>query len=125
MPAINVKSFNELVESLEKMADGVKKHGAQQEFPAVVKEENLRSVRKELEDLRSEYEQTLTSARILFDKYKALEKTTKQNVSRNKTTLYGFYGKKNQIVSDFGMKPFKDNTRTKKKDTTPKKSTES
>ena len=121
MPDINVKSFNELVETLEKMADGVKKHGSQEGFPNAIKEENLRALRKELEDLRSEYEQTLTSARMLQDKYRERERTVEQIVAGNKSMLYGFFGKKNQIVSDFGMKPFKDNTRSKKNNSAAKK----
>jgi|GEM_PF-5425211 len=35
MPDFNVKSFNELAETIEKMADGIKIHSSEQGFPPV------------------------------------------------------------------------------------------
>jgi hypothetical protein len=121
MPDINVKSFNELVESLEKIADGVHLHSSEEGFPGAIKEEDLRTKRTNLEDLRSNYEQTLTKARQLQDQYRELEKATDSDVSRYKTMIYGFYGKKNQVVSDFGMKPFKDASIARKNNSASKK----
>lgn len=121
MPDVNVKSFNELVEILEKMADGVNLHSSEEGFPNAINEGDLRIKRTNLEDLRQSYEQTLTKARQLQDQYRELEKSINKDVSRYKTMIYGFYGKKNQAVSDFGMKPFKDNSRSGKNNSASKK----
>jgi hypothetical protein len=121
MPDINVKSFNELVESLEKMADGVQLHGTDAGFPAVINENELRAKRESLESLRSNYEQSLTKARQYQDQYRVLEKSTDSDISRFRTMLYGFYGKKNQVVSDFGMKPYREKALVKKNGSAAKK----
>ena len=60
MPDINVKQYNDLVAKLEKMADGLKLHGAEPTFPAVLKEEDFRGGKQDLEDKRQAYDQAVS-----------------------------------------------------------------
>jgi hypothetical protein len=65
-------------------------------------------VRENFQTLREQYEQTLTKARLLLNDYRASEKQLDKDLARYWSLVYGYYGKKNQIVRDFGMRPFKD-----------------
>src|SRR4030042_5764581 len=114
MPDINVKSFNQMVVMLEKMADGVPVHKGEDGFPAILKEEILRKARNVFQNLREQYEQTLTKARLLQNDYRAMEKQLEKDMARYRSLVYGFYGKKNQVVRDYGMAAFKS-TRAKPK----------
>lgn len=115
MPDINIKSFNQLVEMLEKMAEGVKRHQQEVDFPSVIKEDYLRTSKNQLENLRGSYEEASGRAKRLQDEYREAEAKIRGELSRFKSMVYGFYGKKNPIVTDFGIRPFKEKT-VKKKD---------
>ena len=107
MPSINVKSFNETVESLEKMADGASKHNEEKDFPGAVDEESIRNAKKRIEDLREAYEESEGRTRKLYDLYSQELKNINKDISRYKSMIYGFYGKKDRTVIDFGLKPHK------------------
>lgn len=114
MPDINIKSFNQLVEILEKMADGVKRHQQEADFPAAIKEDYLRTSKNQLEDLRGAYEEAVGRAKRLQNEYRETEAQLREELARYKSMIYGFYGKKNSIVTDFGIRPFKERTLKKK-----------
>jgi|GEM_PF-6975149 len=78
-------------------------------------EEKLRSMRAELEQSREEYEKTLAKARQLQEAYMQVENKISETLSRFKTMLYGFFGKKNRVVMDFGLKPWKERSSSKAK----------
>lgn len=107
MPDINVKQYNELVVRLEKLADGLKLHGAEGNFPAVLKEEEFRHGKQELEDKRQAYDHAISQARQAYDAYNDAYKAWKAKTANSSTMLYGFYGKKNQLLADFGLIPYK------------------
>ena len=107
MPEINVKRFNELVSKLEKLADGVKLHSAETNFPANLQEGDFRSGKSELEDKRQAYDEAMNRARQIYDAYEVVYNSWKDKVANSNTMLYGFYGKKNQMLADFGLTPFK------------------
>jgi hypothetical protein len=115
MPDINVKSFNQLIVMLEKMADGVAVHKSEEGFPAILKEDILRKARNGFQNLREQYEQTLTKARLLQNDYRTMESQLEKDMARYRSLVYGFYGKKNQMVRDYGMVPFKSTRATAKK----------
>lgn len=107
MPEINVKNFNDLVARLEKMADGVKLHAAEPNFPASLTEEEFRNAKTELENKRQEYDEALNQARQIYDAYQDVFKGYKEKIANSSTMLYGFYGKKSQLLADFGLAPYK------------------
>jgi hypothetical protein len=59
-----------------------------------------------------------TAGRVLFrqstQKFKQDDKSFDKTVSRLKTMIYGMFGKKNAVVRDFGLLPFKEKSKTKK-----------
>jgi hypothetical protein len=107
MATFNNKKFNSATGNLEKMADGAKIHYAEEGYPALVTEEGLRADKLALENSREEYEEVENNARIKFDEYEALYTQIETRYKKFATQLYGFYGKKNQVVADFGLKPHK------------------
>jgi hypothetical protein len=102
-----VKQYNELVAKLEKMSDGLKLHGVEPTFPVVLKEDDFRSERKDLEDKRQAYDQAISQARQAYEAYNAAYNDLKTRVANGSTMLYGLYGKKNSILADFGLAPYK------------------
>ncbi len=107
MPEKNVKSYNNLVVKLDKLAEGVKTHSAETNFPATLNEEVLRNMRADLEGKRETYESAENMARIKYDEYDAKIKELDAQCSKHASTLYGFYGKQSLMLNDFGLKPFK------------------
>lgn len=110
MPDKNLKSYMLLIDSLESMADGAKKHGAEPGYPAELSEENIRTAKQELEESRGKYIQSATETSRLKEIYERKEDEIAEKVSRSKTMAYGYYGKKNKLVQDFGLKPYKERT---------------
>jgi hypothetical protein len=47
-------------------------------------------------------------ARTFQNDYRAMENQLEKDMARFKSLVYGFYGKKDQVVRDFGMQPFKE-----------------
>ncbi len=107
MATLNNKEFNSTVEKLEKMADGTKLHSAETGFPSTITEAGLKEDKTAVEDAREAYEQAENAARIKFDTYEEVIKNTNSKYSNFATQLYGFYGKKNQVIADFGLEPYK------------------
>jgi len=107
MPNINVKQYNELAAKLEKTADGIQSHSAEPNFPANLKEDEFRSAKNELENKRQAYDEALNQARLAYDAYNEAFGQWKDKVANGSTMLYGFYGKKNQTLADFGLAPYK------------------
>ena len=107
MPDKNLKSFMVLVDNLENLADGAKKHSSEEGYPPEVTEEKVRVAKQELEDAREKYVLTASEASKLKETYEQMEQETLKKVSRFKTMIYGFYGKKSKEVQDFGLKPYR------------------
>ncbi len=107
MPQISNKKHALAVQQFEKMADGAVIHSGEENYPAEVKDAACRDAKQQLEDLRQAYEDALNEARRKFDAYEAKEKELLTLYSRFSTQLYGFYGKTNPMVTDFGLKPYK------------------
>ena len=107
MPDINVKQYNDLVARLEKMSDGLKLHGAEPSFPTILKEDDFRNGRKDLEDKRQAYDQAISQAKQAYEAYNTAYNDLKTKVANGSTMLYGLYGKKNAMLADFGLAPYK------------------
>jgi hypothetical protein len=107
MASKTIKAYNTLVEKLEKLADGVQQHSVEENFPATLKEQAIRDLRTNLETSRQAYDTAMNTARIKHDDYIAAHNDITDNYNRFTTMLYGFYGKKNQLLGDFGLAPYK------------------
>ena len=107
MAGEELKEHNQLVGNLESMADGINKHSAEENFPNILVAENARAQKAELENAREQYNQAETNARALFDAYNAKKKNLKEQYSKYIDALYSKYGKKDQVLTDFGVKPIK------------------
>ncbi|MFH0976599.1 MAG: hypothetical protein V1874_12525 [Spirochaetota bacterium] len=124
MPDFNVEYHNNLVDTLEKIADGAKLHSAEPEYPPEVTEVKLRKMKDDIELARLNYDQTISKAGQLFAAYDTLMDSIESDLARFRTSIYGHFGKTNKVVADFGLKPYKDmkgvSKPKKKKDDTAK-----
>ncbi len=107
MASKNIKAYNTLVEKLEKLADGVVLHSSEENFPATLNEQTIHNLRTSLETSRQTYDAAMNTARIKHDDYSKQHDEITDAYTRFTTMLYGFYGKKNQILGDFGLAPYK------------------
>lgn len=107
MAAIDLKEHNSLIGNLEKMADGVQKHSADQDFPNTLKEDNIRGMRTHLDTTRETYDNAEGEARRKYIEYDTEKTSVKAQYSKFVDSLYGAYGKRNPILTDFGVQPQK------------------
>lgn len=89
------------------MGDGAKAHAADTEVACPIKEETVLADKTELEDSREKFNQSETQTNRLYDEYSTTLKNIKEKYSKYVDSLYGDYGKKNQILTDFGVEPVK------------------
>jgi hypothetical protein len=117
MPGKGRKTFEETTGKLERIADGVKQHKSDSQFPTKhVNESELRKNCKDLEALRENYDRLENEARIAYDKYFEKLQETKEVISSSQLSLQGAYGKKNQVLADFGINPVKKKKKKKKEE---------
>lgn len=107
MAEIVGKIFAKLSASLESLADGTTKHSSEEGFPTVINEKNLRERRQILENLRQKYDELMTETRKTYDEFSSYAKESKKEIAKIESLLYGFYGKKSQDLTDFGVSPWK------------------
>jgi len=115
MSNAKIRSYSDFVTLLDNLAEGVKTHSSEAGFPATFKEEEIRQVRTDLEALRIVYQASENIARIKHDEYEDKYRIATELIAKTSTMLYGFYGKKNQVVADFGLVPHKSRPRGKAK----------
>ncbi len=108
-----IRSYSGFIVALKNLAEGIKTHSADTEFPAAIKEDDIRLLCTQLEASRLVYETSITAARIKHDEYESIFTEAINKTAKTATMIYGFYGKKNQILADFGLTPHK--TRSRKK----------
>jgi hypothetical protein len=97
-----------MVSHLDKLADGVKLHLADPNFPGSLTEDDFRKARQELEDRRQAYEEATNKAHQAYVLYKETLKNMKSKVANSNTMLYGFFGKKSPLLADFGLATYKN-----------------
>lgn len=107
MPAIETRLYKELIESLNKMADGISNFEEDSEFPLVIDEQILRSAIKRINLLKEAYEDSETRTRQFYHLYLQEIKNTRKEIARLKMILYTHFGRKNKIVENFGLKVYK------------------
>ena len=113
MPIKLNRTHSYLTSKLDNLAEGIIKHSSEPNFPVNVKEEDIRAMRSELDTLRILYKEFNTETRIKYreymDRFEAFDKKHAQIAS----LIYAFFGKKNQVLADFGLKPHKERTSPK------------
>jgi hypothetical protein len=118
MPEITVKSYNQQMETLKKLLAGVRLHKNDDGFPAAVSETWIEGMISALENSRQAYDMNVSQGKQLNAVYTNNFKGNGKNIGRVNTMLYGFFGKKNAVINDFGLKPFKSNKPGTKKPST-------
>ncbi|MFH0974224.1 MAG: hypothetical protein V1874_00405 [Spirochaetota bacterium] len=113
MPEDIRKSFMLLNTKLENLADGARKHAADEGYPTEVVEEKIRTIKTELERAMELWKQTQADASTYKNNYEKLEKEIKDKVAKFNSSVYGHFGKKNAQVKDFGLKPYKEKSAAK------------
>ncbi len=101
------KQFLELSDSLGNIAEGAEKHSAEDKYPPSAAHDVVLALKTELDASRKAYDDAENFARTKFDEYNAVEKRILAEYSKICTTIYGFFGKSNQLVGDFGLQPYK------------------
>ena len=114
MPQVNVASFNKTVETLENMVQGVNKLKTTPGFPPVITEKTLTEMITDLKAKRNAYELASANAAELYNKYTHAAKDHNAELSRFKLMLYGFFGPRNPIVHNFGIRPYKGKSKAGK-----------
>ncbi|MBN2354418.1 MAG: hypothetical protein JXD23_17740 [Spirochaetales bacterium] len=104
MSDINVKAFNDLVQSLKKMLWGVQVHKNDSGFPRDVTEDALNELIRSLETTRTEYEANIARTKQLGAAYHASVDHGVKNLSRFTSQICDFYGKGSRLVGEFGLK---------------------
>ena len=105
MGSTTIKQYNTLSEKLERMVDGIKIHSGQEGFPSNIKETEVNDLKTRLEKSRQDYDEAENSARIKHDDYESVTKEVISKYANYSSMLYGYLGKKNQLVADFGLQP--------------------
>jgi len=107
MAGITIKQYAATSEKLERLADGVKQHAGDANFPVNLKEADVRTHRQTLEDLRETYEKLDKQAQKAYEDYASYFKEANAELSKWASLLYGSYGKKDKTLGDFGLIPWK------------------
>lgn len=103
MRRVNPKNFQNVLNRLESMADGIAKHQSEKNFPATLNENERKKMKNDLEEARLDYETKQHLADQASDKFQKLLKEINSQLSKDVDTLRGFYGKDNKRVADFGV----------------------
>jgi len=103
MRRINPKNFQNVLQRLESLADGIAQHQTETKFPATLVENERRKMKSDLEMARLDYEKKQREADQASDKFQKLLKDINIQISKDIDTLRGFYGKDSQTVADFGV----------------------
>jgi hypothetical protein len=109
MPVLNIKTYNKKIQLLQRLLDGIKLHKTDEDFPSMLKEEVIRKEMDEYVGLRASYEEAASKAHQLNSLFQTADKKLDKDAAKWKTIVYGGYGKKSQVVRDYGLVPFKDN----------------
>ena len=115
MAGISNKKYDALITLLESMADGVQKYGSDAKISANFKEDALRSMKSEIESLRSSYIQKETEARKAYDAFENRFKGILEGMAGNTRIIKGIYGRAAEELKDFGISPEKARAKTKPK----------
>ena len=107
MPSVTNKAFDALLIAMEHFANGLDKHSGNRIITAVVKPNELRMQKSELESLRESYLEKEREARIAYHAFENKFKNAQQQSSNFIRVVKGVYGPKSDALLDFGIMPEK------------------
>jgi len=105
MPLKDNKEFSETAEGLESLADGIKKHSGEPNFPPTLVEAATREKKVALEDKRETFEKSDAKANQDHVVYKDELTGAKEYRASAQRALQAFYGLRSQTLKDFGFQP--------------------
>jgi hypothetical protein len=105
MPSVTNKAYDVLLTTLEQLAEGTRKHADNAKVSACIDEEELRTLRAELESLRENYLQKEAQARMAYHAFEIKFKAAQQRSSNDIRIVKGLLGPKAEELRDFGIMP--------------------
>ncbi|MFH0867495.1 MAG: hypothetical protein V1904_14985 [Bacteroidota bacterium] len=115
MPTNESKEYAKTAEGLEALADGVHIHNAEPNFPLTLNEQDIRTQKQNLENIREAYEKAQSKADQLHKDYEAQLKKGEEKIAAAQRTLQGFHGLRSQVLKDYGFQPPKPGGRKGKR----------
>lgn len=106
MPSEESRTFLELKGKLENLSDGVKKHAADESFPSNISAAAIDARLASFTLKRKAYEDAANLAHQKSEEYGNEYDECDEMFSQLCSQIYGFYGKQNLIVEDFGLKTY-------------------
>ncbi len=108
-----VRKHVDFAKKMENLSDGIKKNSALTGFPPTLTETAVTEMLGQIETVRNNYEASVNSSKVYYEEYKTLLTDFSQKYSNFVMMVYGYFGKRNQQVADFGLAPYKKRTRQK------------
>ena len=105
MPVEGSKEYALSSSALENLADGIKKHAKDTDFPPHLSEKTIRDQRSELEGVRETYETAQAEADQAYKAYAKFLKKSDDAVSAAQRTLQGYHGLRSELLKDYGFSP--------------------
>ncbi|MHB9040407.1 MAG: hypothetical protein ACYC4T_07100 [Melioribacteraceae bacterium] len=119
MPTEDSKTYNDLKGKMENLSDGVKKHSADEKFPANISASDIDAKISLLTQKRKAFEEATNLAHQRSEEYSTVVDECEELFSKISTQLYGFYGKQNLVTEDYGLKMYQKPTGRKAAQKTP------
>jgi hypothetical protein len=106
MPAEDSKLFLELKGKLDNLSSGVKKHSTEEKFPSNISAAEIDACTASLLQKRKSFEETTALAHQKSEEYSLEFDECEKLFSQLSSQIYGFYGKQNLVVEDFGLRTY-------------------
>lgn len=119
MPTEDSKRYLELKGRLDNLSIGIKKHSTDPKFPSNITSDEVDSQSAQLTLKRKSFEEAANIAHQKSEEYSIEYENCDEYFSKLASQIYGFYGKQNLIVEDFGLKPYQKPTGRKAKNSEP------
>ena len=117
MPSEDSKHYLELNGRLENLSGGVKKHSTDEKFPSNISASDIDARVASLFQKRKAFEELASLAHQKSEEYSIEVEEAEKAFSQLSSQIYGFYGKQNLIVEDFGLRTYqKPGVRKRKSD---------
>jgi hypothetical protein len=115
MPADDSKTYQDIKGKLENLSVGIKKHAADENYPTNISTATVEAKLASLIQKRTSYDEAESIARQKYSAYSVEFDECEKLFSSYSTQLYGFHGKQNLVVADYGLKTYQKPTGRKTK----------
>lgn len=104
MPTDDSKQYRELKGKMENLSTGIKKHAGDENYPQNISAAKVEAQVNVLAEKRQDFEDATNIAHQKSLDYSTTFNACEDMFSKISTQLYGFHGKQNLIVEDYGLK---------------------